>query len=96
MTLFFFWLICAVVAAVVAHSRGRNGAGWFFIGCVLGIFAVILVALLPSLKEAPVIVGGEVATAKTHVRCPWCKGVVRNDAVICMHCRKELKSVPLA
>jgi Na+/melibiose symporter-like transporter len=94
MTFFSIWFICAIVAAIVASSRGRSGFGWFLIGCIIGIFAIILVALLPSKNERAIVVGGEVATAETHVRCPWCKGLVRMDATVCMHCRKEL--VPVA
>jgi hypothetical protein len=85
-----FWFICAVIAAIIASSRGRSGVGWFFLGLLISIFAIILVAILPSKKVAPVVVGGEVATPETHVRCPWCKGLVRKDASVCMHCRKEL------
>ena len=44
------WVICAVVCAVIAGSKKRNGAGWFFIGLIIGIFGVILVAVLPSLE----------------------------------------------
>lgn len=75
---------------MIASSRGRSGFGWFLLGCVIGVFAVILVAVLPSQKEQAIVVGGEVATAATHIRCPWCKGLVRKDAALCMHCRKEL------
>ena len=42
------WIICAVVCAVIAESKNRSAVGWFFIGLVLGILGVILVAVLPS------------------------------------------------
>jgi hypothetical protein len=70
MTFFFIWLVCAIVAGVIASSRGRSGFGWFLLGCIIGIFAVILVAILPSKKEPAGVVGGEIATAETHIRCP--------------------------
>lgn len=90
MAIAFVWFVCAVVTAIIASSRGRNGFGWFLLGCIFGIFAVILVAALPSQKAVPIVVEGEVATAATHVRCPSCKGLVRKDAVVCLHCRKDL------
>ena len=88
--LFYSAVLCAIVAAVIASSRGRSAFGWFIIGALINIFAIILVAILPSKKQAPIMVGGEVATPETHVRCPWYKGLVRKEATVCMHCRKGL------
>lgn len=42
------WLLCGVVCAVIASSKGKSTVGWFFLGCILGIFGIILVAVLPS------------------------------------------------
>ena len=89
------WFVMAVITAIVASSRGRSAFGWFLIGCLLSVFGLILVALLPSLKQtsqgtAPVFVGGEVATPETHVRCPACKGLVHKEARKCMHCGTTL------
>lgn len=85
-----FWLVCAGVSAAIASSKGRSVFGWFLLGCLISIFAVILVAVLPSKKKAPVIVGGEVATAATHIHCPKCMGLVNKKAAVCMHCRSPL------
>jgi hypothetical protein len=90
MELAVLWVICAAISAAIASSKGRSGIGWFFLGLLISIFAVILVAVLPSLKEKPIIVGGEIATPSTHVRCPKCKGLVPKEAEICMHCRSTL------
>lgn len=92
MELVAFWLIGAVVTGIVAASRGRSGFGWFLLGCLISFFALILVALLPSKRAAPPVqfVGGEVATPKTHVRCPECKGLVHKEARKCMHCGATL------
>jgi len=69
-TTFSFWVICAVVAGLIGDSRGRNGFAWFLLGCVIGIFAVILVALLPSKKATSVIGEAEVQKTEEQVRCP--------------------------
>ena len=60
---------------------------------VLVIFAVIVVALLSSIKPPTVIAGGEIATEQTHVRCPDCRELVRNDARKCKHCGVALTPV---
>ncbi len=45
------WLLCGVVTAIIAPSKGRNPVGCFFIGMVLGIFGIILVAVPPSVEQ---------------------------------------------
>ncbi|MFV1959793.1 MAG: GYF domain-containing protein [Planctomycetota bacterium] len=47
----FIYLICGVIAAVIATSKGRSGIGWFFGGAFLGLIGIIIVAVLPNLKE---------------------------------------------
>ncbi|RKQ59986.1 hypothetical protein C8E02_1328 [Vogesella indigofera] len=84
MEFFFFTLAGCVLAYLAAKSRGRSGWWW-----LLGWIGVIFVVVLPSLKrdvEAP--------HPDTHVRCPDCKELVRNDAVKCKHCGGAL--VPVA
>ena len=39
------------VAAAIAHHKGRSVAGWFFAGLFLDIIGIIIVAVLPNLKE---------------------------------------------
>jgi hypothetical protein len=45
-----FWIIFAVLTAIVANNKNRNTVGWFILGFLFGIFALIVVALLPSLE----------------------------------------------
>lgn len=94
MELFFLWIICAIVAAVIASSKGRSAFGWFLLGCLISIFAVILVAVLPSQKPAAVLAGAEVASPATHVRCPDCKELVLREALVCKHCHAKLIPQP--
>jgi hypothetical protein len=86
--LLFFWLGCIVLTTIVASSKGRSGLGWFLLSCLFGLFALILVALLPSLKKDPLA-----PTPETHVRCPECREFVYMDATKCKHCGTAL--VPL-
>jgi len=41
-------LVCGVVCALVAPGRGRNSTSWFFIGLLIGVFGIMLLALLPE------------------------------------------------
>ena len=63
MELIFFWLMCAVAAAVIGAAKGRSGFGWLILGLLLGIFAVIIVACLPSLKRQTFVMQNPDGTA---------------------------------
>lgn len=80
------WIVIAVVTAIVASSRGRHGFGWFLLGCLFSIFALILVALLPSLKQPAAIYQAGAPNPDTHVKCPDCRELVLRDARKCKHC----------
>ena len=43
--------ICGLIATAIANSKGRNAIGWFFGGFFLGLIGIIIVAVLPNLKE---------------------------------------------
>ena len=45
------WLICAYVAYEIAKSKGRNPIVWSIIGFLFSILGVLLVAILPSVKD---------------------------------------------
>ncbi len=46
-----FAILLGVVCSLVANSRGRSALGWFFIGFFFGIFALIVLFVIPDLKE---------------------------------------------
>jgi hypothetical protein len=82
MTLIIFWLGLAVVTAIVASSKGRFSFGWFLLGCIFPLFALILVALMPAVKKPDPLA----PSPTTHVRCPDCREFVYKDASKCKHC----------
>lgn len=43
--------VFGIVCASLAQSRGRSAAGWFFIGVFTNCIGVILVLVLPNVKE---------------------------------------------
>ena len=44
-------LFGGVIVAVIAHHRGRNVYGWFFLGVFFFCLAFILILVLPDLRE---------------------------------------------
>lgn len=44
-------LICAVISAVIASSKGRSAVGWFFAGFFISWIGIIIIACLSNLNE---------------------------------------------
>ncbi len=44
-------LVFGVLCALIASGRGRSGIGWFFVGFFLSCIGLVLVLVLPNLKE---------------------------------------------
>ena len=44
-------LVFGAICASMAPGRGRSAVGWFFIGLFTGCVGILLVSLLPNLKE---------------------------------------------
>jgi hypothetical protein len=81
----FIWLGSAILAALAAPSRGRSSGGWFVLGLLFGIFALIALLVMPSVGA-----GVDEPTPSTHLRCPDCRELVRKDARVCKHCGCKL------
>nr|ADP06579.1 hypothetical protein SM_b20952 [Sinorhizobium meliloti] len=46
-----FWILCAIVTAVVAAVRGGHSLLWLLIGCLLGPIGILAAIFVPSLKS---------------------------------------------
>jgi type II secretory pathway pseudopilin PulG len=44
-------IIFGAIASAIASSKGRTPIGWFFGGFFIGLIGIIIVAVLPNLKE---------------------------------------------
>lgn len=83
------WLLFGIVCAVVASQKGRSGVGWFFVGCLLGIFGLIWVLVLPSNQQ--LLEATSIQKGRTKV-CPYCAEHIRPEASVCRFCGRGLDS----
>ena len=85
------WVLCGIITAVIASEKGHNGCGWLLIGCLLGVFGVVLaIVVSPNVEmiEAKKLAKG------ANKKCPSCAELVKVEAVKCRHCGEELEWQP--
>jgi len=77
MEIFVGWLLFSAVVGVIAASWGRSGFSWFLMAMLLSPLLMVIV-LLAKGKPGP--------ERDEFKRCPSCKKVVSETAVICSAC----------
>ncbi|ACM35620.1 MULTISPECIES: zinc ribbon domain-containing protein [Rhizobium/Agrobacterium group] len=94
MELVVLWIICGAVTAIIATSKGRSGVGWFFVGMLISIFGIILVACLPSVKETETSSATETTRIQPTKSCPDCGETILHVANVCKHCGFRFDGTP--
>lgn len=85
MELFIFWAGIAIACAIVASNKGRSGFGWFILGLLFSLIALLIVLVLPSITE-----DADTPRPDTHIKCPDCAEFVKREARVCKHCGCKL------
>jgi hypothetical protein len=47
-------ILCGIVSAAIANSKGRSPVLWFFLGALFNVFILVGMGLLFTRKTAPV------------------------------------------
>ena len=78
---------CAITSAVIASSKGYNSFGWFLLGGVFGVFALIAICAVPSLLPMETRPLCELGPSKL---CEACRSWIPDAATICRFCRSKV------
>ena len=74
--------LSAGIGAFANKRRGRSGAGWY----------LLAVLISPLLAGALVIIRRPLG----YKACPYCAEPMREQAIVCLHCERELPALPSA
>lgn len=83
------WIACALVAALVAHAKGRSWGNWLVFGLLCGPLG-LAVCFLPSFDRLQRAEAQRHGASRDYRRCPQCAELVRREAVKCLHCAADL------
>jgi DNA-directed RNA polymerase subunit RPC12/RpoP len=87
------WVLCGIVGAVIAESRGRNALGWGLFCLLTGVLGVFIVAVSPR-PEKKVAVETQQTMQRWQVLCAHCERPLRaqvGESIGCPHCRQRMK-----
>ena len=87
MELFLFWIVMAVICAMVATNKGHSGIAWFIYGFIIWPIALVHAILIAP----PVNVELEKAVQRGMRKCPACAEMIKAEAKLCRFCRTELE-----
>ncbi|MGA9772327.1 MAG: hypothetical protein WBV94_25060 [Blastocatellia bacterium] len=86
MEVLIFLAILSVIPGAIAHSKGRSFFGWWFLGLLC--FLPALIAAIIIKPDYDLIERRQMRTGMK--RCPYCAEVVKGEAVVCRYCQREL------
>lgn len=72
-------IACAVICGLLAHRKNRTVVGWSIMGILVGVLAIIVIALAKPLHDP-----------KKEKQCDQCRTWIDAQANRCPHCQSAV------
>ncbi|MCF8124567.1 MAG: zinc ribbon domain-containing protein [Desulfarculaceae bacterium] len=76
-----FWLSGIISGIIAKSAKNRSFFGWFIYGCLLPIISQI----------HAICISKNISLTSDIKKCPYCGEIIKREATVCKHCRKEMK-----
>ncbi len=70
--------IAGIVGSIIATRKGRSPILWFFLCAIVPLLIAVIIVLPP------------LASKGYTQKCPYCAEIIKEDAIVCKHCGREL------
>ena len=70
--------IAGIVGSIIAIRKGRSPILWFFLCAIVPLLIAVIIVLPP------------LASKGYTKRCPYCAEIIKEGAIVCKHCGREL------
>jgi hypothetical protein len=87
------WLVCGIIGAVIAESRGRNAFGWGLFCLLTGVIGLFIVAVSPRPDPAKAEPDPQ-PVQRWKVPCAHCGRPLlahAGESVGCPHCQQRMQ-----
>lgn len=87
LTILVLGALIGLIPAAIANSKGHSFFWWWVFGAAMFIIALPAVLLVKT--DAAKLEQRQLADG-TMKRCPYCAELVKQEAIVCKHCGREL------
>lgn len=82
------WVLCCFAVAKFGDNKGLSSWQCFFVALVFSPLIGALVVFLS--KPKPLVLERRKIKGGLFKKCPFCAELIKNQAIVCMHCGKDI------